>query len=74
MQFTYKLKHAATSRILVNPAVIPILKTTVNLCLFFVSIGLNICYTIALSDKIKYHYLMCYFKFGLITNIYPNLG
>ena len=74
------LNNAATSRILDNPAVITIF---INFCKLFIlfifyyyKFNVEYFYNTTLSDKQKYSYLMCYFKFGLRTNhhLYPNLG
>ena len=66
------LNNAATSRILVIPAVIRI----INNCKFiYFYICVNI--SLILNSFIIQHYLIkCYFKFGLRTNqrLYPNLG
>ena len=61
------LNNAATSRIVVNSAVISYF---VNNCKFVINISLilNTFYNTALPDKKIYPYLICYLKFGLRTN------
>ena len=73
------LNNAATSRIMENPAVIPI-NQQLQICIY-----VSFCVTISLflnrffiiqNYLIKKLRLICYFKFGLRTNqrLYPNLG
>ena len=68
--FEYYPRGAAISRIQFNPAVIPIDKQLEMYIYFCVSIHfiLNSFYNTALSDKKKYRYLICNFKFVMRTD------
>ena len=61
------LNNAATSRILVNPAVILILKTTVNINFYLFCVNIN-------SMLNTFHRVKVYRYFNFYQRLYSNLG